>query len=55
MKQFLVAGSLAASALSLSGCASWSREAKGTAIGVSVGAAARGIIGHEVGKEEKKR
>lgn len=73
MKQNIVAGLLVASALALTGCASWSPEAKGTAIGAGVGAAAGniitgggvlgtiggaaagGIIGHEVGKEQKKR
>ncbi len=71
MKRLFLASLLTASALSLNACASWSPEAKGTAIGAGVGAAAGnvitgggvlgtvggaaagGIIGHEVGKERK--
>lgn len=73
MKLLVLAGLLAASALSLNACSSWSPEAKGAAIGAGVGAAAGniitgggtlgtiggaaagGIIGHEVGKERKNR
>lgn len=72
MKRMVLASLLAASALSLSACASWSPEAKGAAIGAGAGAAvgniitgggtlgtiggaaAGGIIGHEVGKERKR-
>ena len=73
MRQVVVAGLLSVATLSLSACASWSPEAKGTAIGAGVGAAAGniitgggvlgtvggaaagGIIGHEVGKDQKRR
>jgi osmotically inducible lipoprotein OsmB len=73
MSRRLIASLLAASTLALGACASWSPEAKGTAIGAGAGAAvgnlitgggvlgtiggaaAGGIIGHEVGKEQKKK
>jgi len=72
MKRLVIASLLASSALTLNACASWSPEAKGTAIGAGAGAAvgniitgggtlgtiggaaAGGIIGHEIGKEQKR-
>jgi osmotically inducible lipoprotein OsmB len=72
MRRIALYGVFAAT-LAMSGCASWSPEAKGTAIGAGAGAAvgnvitgggtlgtiggaaAGAIIGHEAGKEQKKR
>jgi len=73
MKRTALTGLLAAAALTLSACASWSPASQGTAIGAGVGAAAGhvitggallgtiggaaagGIIGHEIGKDQKRK
>jgi len=44
MKRLVIAGLLAASALSLNACSAWSPEAKGGAIGAGIGAAAGNVI-----------
>ncbi len=44
MKRITIASAVAALTLALSGCATWSPESRGTAIGAGVGAAAGNLI-----------